>query len=429
MFGRSSPCRIDWFGVPPRSPSGLAMNQTESGAPAVLFYWHDIWLPHSAFLLAELRAWRDTDSVLICGPSRRKGIASVFNVVEAAPHDVPTPSKAKSQEVKTRCYSWRETICTFTEWRRLIVEHKPDILVVCDEALSLNVLLAGIANRIYGNGIVLFYAFENIIQRPAWSEFWGRRDAKALAQLLRKMFRSIVIDRWLMPIRRRVVHGGLASYAECMDVVRAYAWTPPMALQWWPVNIASFTKDGPRADFGLDAEFMVGFVGRFVAEKGISDLISAISRLEKRFGLVLIGDGPERRCIEGQISDLGLHHRCRILPPQHARTLAASYRGMDLLVLPSKPTSAWKEQYGRVLVEARLCGTRTAGSNVGAIPTVVGDPSMIFPAGNISALASTIRRAASEWTSTEGQSLNAAPSSFLEAWLLLANTCRHKQKT
>lgn len=202
-----------------------------------------------------------------------------------------------------------------------------------------------------------------------------------------------------------------------------------MELQWWPVNTASFAIDGLKADFELNVEYVVGFVGRFVAEKGISDLISAISMLEERFGLVLIGDGPEGPSIEVQIVGLGIGHRCKILPPQHARSLAASYRGMDLLVLPSKPTSAWKEQYGRVLVEAKLCGTRVAGSDVGAIPTVVGDPSMIFPAGNIVALASTIRRAASEVTTRAGQSANAAPPSFLAAWLQLAETCRRKRNT
>ncbi len=400
------------------------MNKTEDGLPAVLFYWHDMWLPHSKFLVDELRAWCDAKSVVICGPSDRRGVASVFNVNEVNPHGVSKVSSGTSKEIKTHSYSWRETICTFAEWRRLIVEHKPDILVVCDEALSLNVLLAGVANRIYGNGIVLFYAFENIVQKPTWSDLWMRRDATALLRILRKFVRTTIIDRWFMPLRRRVVHGGLASYGECVDVVRAYDWAPPMLQHWWPVNVRSFTNAGPRAEFGLGGRFTVGFVGRFVPEKGVSDLISAISMLEDEFGLVLIGDGPERRALEDQIQSLGLRHRCRILPPQDAQSLAASYRAMDLLVLPSKPTSAWREQYGRVLVEARLCGTKIGGSDVGAIPVVVGDPEMIFPAGDSVALARTIRRAASLPQTVSRAPLDASPSSFLTAWLRLADVCR-----
>ena len=402
------------------------MNKTKSDAPLVLFYWHDMWLPHSRFLLAELRAWRDPSAVLICGPSHRKAGASVFYVDDTAPDCPPNPSKVISQEVKTRCYSWRETLCTFTEWRRLILTHKPDILVICDEALSLNVFLAGVANRIYGRGVVLFYAFENIIQRPDWREVWVCRDAKVLMNFLRKLARTVLVDRCLMPIRRRIVHGGLASYDECVDVVRAYKWTPTMALQWWPVDVASFTADGPKERFELKCSFVVGFVGRFVAEKGIFDLIAAISLLEERFGIVFIGDGPERHSLDEQVIACGLQHRCKIVPPQHARSLAASYRAMDLLVLPSKATKGWKEQYGRVLVEATLCGTPIAGSDVGAIPTVVGNPSMIFPAGDIEALASIIRRAEAA-TTPEVRSANAAPSSFLAAWLQLANSCRRSQ--
>ncbi len=391
---------------------------------SVLFYWHDMWLPHSRFLVEALHDWLNVGDLTICGPAVRLGAASIFAVKG------PEASRIgeHARELKTKSYRWRETVCVLSEWRRVIKQHKPNIIVVCDEALSLNVLFAGLVNLIYGEGLVLFYGFENIVQRPSWKSFLRNPNLLTLHTLIRKAVRTVLVDRLFMPLRRRIVHGGLVSYEECRAVVRAYRWTPPMTIQWWPVNTRVFTKFGPRADFGLGGAFTVGFVGRFVPEKGVADLLQALAELDSDVSLVLIGDGPDKDLIAEQIRRLGLSERCRVLPPQNAEDLAASYRAMDVVVLPSRATDTWKEQYGRVLVEAQLCGTRTAGSDVGAIPIVVGDSRMIFPAGDVGAIAETIRKARANVESPCQAVSPPTADQFLSAWLRLAHECRTHQK-
>ncbi len=59
---------------------------------------------------------------------------------------------------------------------------------------------------------------------------------------------------------------------------------------------------------------------------------------------------------------------------------------MDVLVLPSRTTPVWKEQYGRVLLEAMVCQVPIVGSDSGAIPEVVGPAGLIFPEGNVDQL-------------------------------------------
>ena len=226
-----------------------------------------------------------------------------------------------------------------------------------------------------------------------------------------------------MPIRRKLVAGGLVSYEECAEVVRAHGWDPPMVQQWWPVNGRVFVPEGPRTEFGLSATFIVGFVGRLVSEKGIGSLLDAMAKLDDRFGVVLIGDGPQRTTLERRIAELDLGRRARILPPQDSETLARSYRAMNLLVLPSISAYTWKEQYGRVLMEARSCGTQVAGSDSGAIPFVVADPEMIFPEGDVCAMADAIRRAAGRGPAESGAWENAGPGEFMRACLSLAERC------
>jgi glycosyltransferase involved in cell wall biosynthesis len=52
---------------------------------------------------------------------------------------------------------------------------------------------------------------------------------------------------------------------------------------------------------------------------------------------------------------------------------------MDVLCAPSQTTPRWKEQLGRMLIEATACGVAVIGSDSGEIPHVVGDAGMIVP--------------------------------------------------
>jgi len=67
--------------------------------------------------------------------------------------------------------------------------------------------------------------------------------------------------------------------------------------------------------------------------------------------------------------------------------LPAYLRGVDILVLPSLTTPAWKEQFGRVLVEAMACGIPVVGSDSGTIPEVIGDAGIVFASGSSEDLA------------------------------------------
>jgi glycosyltransferase involved in cell wall biosynthesis len=62
----------------------------------------------------------------------------------------------------------------------------------------------------------------------------------------------------------------------------------------------------------------------------------------------------------------------------------------DVLVLPSITTPSWKEQFGRVLVEAMACGIPVIGSDSGAIPEVIGGAGLVFKEGGSTDLANKI---------------------------------------
>jgi glycosyltransferase involved in cell wall biosynthesis len=68
------------------------------------------------------------------------------------------------------------------------------------------------------------------------------------------------------------------------------------------------------------------------------------------------------------------------------------YNALNVLVLPSLTTASWKEQFGRVLVEAQSCGVPVLGSDSGAIPEVIGEAGLVFPENDDVAMLAALER-------------------------------------
>ncbi len=138
-----------------------------------------------------------------------------------------------------------------------------------------------------------------------------------------------------------------------------------------------------------DDLFTIGYAGRLVAEKGLDTLVDATRLLGRNVELVVAGDGPLRSWLES--ADLGEASLRMICGIDHA-AMGDVYTQMDVLVLPSRTTPTWAEQFGRVLVEAMSCGTPVVGSSSGSIPWVlsVTGGGEVFPEGDAEALAQAL---------------------------------------
>jgi glycosyltransferase involved in cell wall biosynthesis len=111
---------------------------------------------------------------------------------------------------------------------------------------------------------------------------------------------------------------------------------------------------------------------------------------------LILGDGPARGALEGIATDLGLGSSIRFLSGVQHDAVRGVMAAIDVLVLPSRTTPKWKEQFGRVLVEGMAAGCVVVGSSSGAIPEVVGDAGLIFPEDDVEGLAQALRRALGE---------------------------------
>ncbi|MBD2362307.1 glycosyltransferase [Anabaena minutissima FACHB-250] len=146
-------------------------------------------------------------------------------------------------------------------------------------------------------------------------------------------------------------------------------------------------------------DFIVGFVGRFVPEKGLFTLLKSLITLKnKHWKLLLLGRGLLKEELVKIITENNIQDRVIFVESVPHDEVPNYINLMSTLVLPSETTYkfktltsvGWKEQFGHVLIEAMACKVPVVGSDSGEIPYVIGDAGLVFPEGDAQALANCL---------------------------------------
>lgn len=242
---------------------------------------------------------------------------------------------------------------------------KPEIIHIDEEPYNLATFQAmRWAKRIGARA--LFFTWQNLLRRYpppfSWMEGYNLRNAAY----------------------------AIAGNREGEGVLRAKGFRGPVAL------IPQFGVDPeiykPAAHEKGKGRFRIGYVGRLVEEKGVDLLLRALSDLPGGWHLRILGDGPQKKRLQSLVQGLGLTGRVVFEPPLPSAGMPDYYRGLDLLVLPSRTRPNWKEQFGRVLIEAMASGVAVVGSHSGEIPHLIGEAGLVFPEEDPLALREAIER-------------------------------------
>jgi glycosyltransferase involved in cell wall biosynthesis len=140
-------------------------------------------------------------------------------------------------------------------------------------------------------------------------------------------------------------------------------------------------------------EIVLLLAGRLIPEKGITDAIRTLARVQQGSAarLVVCGAGPEEPRARELAASLGVAAHVDFQGWQSSAALAVAYREAHVVLVPSWPSSV-AEQFGRVIVEAQASGAVVVGYSCGAISEVVGDAGMIVPLGDRDSLADCVMR-------------------------------------
>ena len=116
----------------------------------------------------------------------------------------------------------------------------------------------------------------------------------------------------------------------------------------------------------------MGFVGRLVPEKGVDTALKALASLPAGTAdLTVIGDGPQRTALVELADSLGVSDAVRWRGSLDRQATADAYRAFDVVLVPSKATERWREQFGRVVIEAAATGVPVVATRSGELPFLV----------------------------------------------------------
>jgi glycosyltransferase involved in cell wall biosynthesis len=133
------------------------------------------------------------------------------------------------------------------------------------------------------------------------------------------------------------------------------------------------------------------YLGRLVAEKGVSVLLHACKELameKSDFRVKIIGDGPERRNLEAMTEELKLGERIEFTGFMTGAAIAKSMADVVAVVMPS----IWEEVSPLAAMEQMMDGRLLIASDIGGLGLVVDNVGLKFPAGDSKALASCMRQ-------------------------------------
>jgi len=273
------------------------------------------------------------------------------------------PDDAYDLIVSPMRFNGRFHLHYYPELPGLIRSLHPDLLHMDEEPYNLATYLGtGTARR--NRTPSLFFSYQNLL----------RRYPPPFRQMERAVYGCVAC--------------ALAASDEAADVLRAkgvrksISVVPQFGVDVGLLNSAPMPHQG----------FVVGFINRLIPGKAPLLALQAFATLPSDTELMVVGDGPLRTKVEEAVERRGLRERVKLTARRPSSEVPELLRGLDVVLLPSLTSPRWKEQFGRILVEAMACGVPVIGSDSGEIPKVVGDAGIIVPEGDVGALASALRR-------------------------------------
>ena len=176
----------------------------------------------------------------------------------------------------------------------------------------------------------------------------------------------------------------IAGNFDAANVLRRKGYTGPMAIFSVHGVDPDIYRPLPRAS--PSSTFVIGYLGRLVMYKGVGLLIEALQGMPDHCRLRLVGSGQDERALRRIATERGVAERVEFVSAIATADVPCALADMDVLAAPSLTQPNWKEQFGRVLIEAMACGIPVIGSASGEIPHVIGSAGMIVPEGDVEAL-------------------------------------------
>jgi L-malate glycosyltransferase len=262
-----------------------------------------------------------------------------------------------------------------TTFHKLLKQLQPDVIYVQHEPYAVATFQIYLANALTIRKPIAFFTWQNIEKRYP--------------------FPFNQMERWVLSQTHTMFPG--SQSAETVFRQKGYQGKSVQLPGSVDPKLYSPQSDAAslKSQWCAPNEIAIGYLGRIVEEKGLKTLLHALKQIQVLpWKLIIVGKGNyetefNQIAQELQLTDRIIH--LGYIPHDQAPKYLSAF---DLLVIPSETRPNWKEQFGRVIIEAMACGTPVIGSDSGEIPYLIQatQGGLTFPEGNTTALATQLDR-------------------------------------
>jgi PEP-CTERM/exosortase A-associated glycosyltransferase len=280
----------------------------------------------------------------------------------------------------------REMAATHARLDALIREFRPDVLHAHSPVL--NALPALRAGR--SHALPVLYEL-----RALWEDAAVDHGSTLEGSLRYRTSRALETFALRRADHVTTICEGLREEVVARGIARERVSVIPNAVDTAQFKFGAGADPALRRRLGLEGTTVIGFAGSFYAYEGIDLLIDAVARLARRdLRVLLVGGGPQEQALRAHVAAQGLNDRILFTGRVPHADVQRYYELIDVLayprhrmrltelVTPLKPLEAMAQ--GRVLVASDVGGHRELIRD--------GETGFLFPAGDASALASTLER-------------------------------------
>lgn len=264
------------------------------------------------------------------------------------------------------------------------------------------------AGSVNGHAYVSSAGLQRVINetRPQLLDFHGEPFGLAARQWLRAapahlpvvMYAAQNVDKRFPPpfsLYERAAYRRVDAFYPCTrqaaSVIRGKGFTG--RIEVLPLGYDPAVM-GPGQQSLAAEEIVLAITGRLVPEKGVQDAVRVLRHVNSKRAarLIVVGEGPEAAPARRLADALGVGDRVEFVGWRPGVELADICRSAHVVLVPSRPSETWVEQFGRVIVEAQASGAVVAGYASGAIPEVAGEAGLLVPVGDFRLLAAEVVR-------------------------------------
>ncbi|WP_143046411.1 glycosyltransferase [Trichormus sp. NMC-1] len=267
-------------------------------------------------------------------------------------------------------FSGRGGAHIYTPWTlwQVLNDFRPDIVQVEEEVFSLCAYEFAIWSRFTGKPLAIF-GWENINRQLSLPRRW--------------------ISQFVLNTARLVLPGN----HDGAEIIRRWGYTGLLeVMPQMGVDPEFFVSRQQKAGNRL---FHIGFLGRLTHSKGIDLIFTAAHQLREQgfnFRVLICGSGESEAKLRQVSQEQGVADWVIWQGAVRHEQAPEVISEFDVLVLPSRTTPEWKEQFGHVLIEAMAMKVPVIGSNSGEIPNVIGREDLVFAEDDTRGLTAILKR-------------------------------------